>query len=176
MLALAGGVTESAGSQVHIYRQGANGRESHILDLAVLTGSTGLINASSAPMVNMPVQAGDMINVPQAGRYFVDGAVGRPGSYSLGRQFTLTQALANAGGVNIELNSSNIQIHRRKGIGKVDIIDVDLNDLMVATIPDPQIQPEDVIFVPTSTAKYIVKRFVGTLLGGMSVGQVVPRP
>jgi polysaccharide biosynthesis/export protein len=173
MLALAGGVTESAGSQVHIYRQGANGRESHVLDLAVLTGSTGLINASSAPMVNMPVEAGDMINVPQAGRYFVDGAVGRPGSYSLGRQFTLTQALATAGGVDIELNSSNIQIHRRKGIGKVDIIDIDLNDLMVATIPDPQIQPEDVIFVPTSTGKYIVKRFIGTLVGGMSIGQAV---
>ena len=175
MLALAGGVVESAGSQVHIYRQGADGRESHVLDLAVLTGSTGLINASSAPMVNMPVQAGDMINVPQAGRYFVDGAVGRPGSYPLGRQFTLTQALANAGGVDIELNSNDIQIYRRKGIGQVDIIDIDLDELRLATIPDPQIQPEDVIFVPTSTGKYIVRRFIGTLLGGMSIGSVVPR-
>jgi polysaccharide export outer membrane protein len=176
ILASAGGVSERAGTQVHIYRQGTNGRESHVVDLEVLSGSTGLINAGNVPMVNMAVQSGDIINVPQAGMYFVDGAVNRPGSYSLGRQFTLTQALATAGGVNVELNSNSISIYRRKGIGNVEIVEVDFDDLKAGSIPDPQVRPEDVIFVPMSTAKYIVRRFVGTLVGGMSIGQVIPRP
>ena len=36
MLAMAGGVTDRAGTQVHIYRQGAKGRESYVIDLMVL--------------------------------------------------------------------------------------------------------------------------------------------
>jgi polysaccharide export outer membrane protein len=54
--------------------------------------------ASNPGVVNMRGQAGDMINVPQAGMFFVDGAVGRPGSYPLSRPYTLTQALVVAGG------------------------------------------------------------------------------
>ena len=51
----------------------------------------------------MPVQPGDMINVPESGMFFVDGAVRKPGSYPLGRQYSLTQALATAGGIDTEL-------------------------------------------------------------------------
>jgi polysaccharide export outer membrane protein len=174
ILAMAGGVTPKAGSQVHVYRQGPGGRESHVIDLSVLVGSTGLINADNAAKINLPVQAGDMINVPPAGMYFVDGAVRRPGSYPLGRQYYLTQALATAGGVDFELNSNDISIFRRRGPGKVDTIAINLNDVMDGTVPDPQIQPDDVIVVPRSTGKYLVKRFVGSLVGGMSIRGFFP--
>ena len=95
VLAMAGGINERAGSQVHLYRQGPEGRQSYVVDLLAL--------ASNPALVNMPVQAGDVINVQQAGMFFVDGAVGSPGSYALTRPYTLTQALAVAGGVNREL-------------------------------------------------------------------------
>ena len=36
LLAMAGGVSDQAGTQVHIYRQGPNGRETYVIDLAVL--------------------------------------------------------------------------------------------------------------------------------------------
>src|SRR5262245_5674956 len=42
MLAMAGGVSEKAGAQVHIYRHGANGGETHVIDLTVLANSAGL--------------------------------------------------------------------------------------------------------------------------------------
>ena len=54
-------------------------------------------------LVNMPVQAGDVINVPQSGMFFVDGAVRKPGSYPLTQSYTLTQALAIAGGADVDL-------------------------------------------------------------------------
>jgi polysaccharide export outer membrane protein len=171
MLAMAGGVSDKAGSQVHIYRQGANGRETHVIDLVVLANNTGLIHANNAAMINMPVEPGDMVNVPEAGMFFVDGAVRKAGSYPLGRRYSLSQALATAGGVDPELNSNDITIFRRQGPGEVQTIALNLTEVMSGSIAEPQIQPDDVIVVPMSTSKFIVKRFVGTLVGGMSIGQ-----
>jgi polysaccharide export outer membrane protein len=173
LLAMAGGVSEKAGTQVHIYRQGANGRETHVIDLMVLANSTGLINAENATMINMAVEPGDMINVPEAGMFFVDGAVRKPGSYPLGRRYSLTQALATAGGVDPELNSNDISIFRREGPGEIQTIALNLSEVMSGGIADPQIRPDDVIIVPNSTAKFIVKRFIGTLVGGMSIGSFI---
>lgn len=176
VLAMAGGVTEKAGSQVHVYRQGQKGRETHIIDLAVLANSIGLINENNAAMVNMPVQPGDMINIPEVGMFFVDGAVRKPGSYPLGRRYSLTQALATAGGVDHELNADDITIFRRNGPGKIDTISLALNQVVAGKASDPQIYPDDVIVIPTSTGKYFVKRFIGTLVGGLSIGSFIPRP
>ena len=154
MLAMAGGVSDKAGSQVHIYREGPNGRETHVIDLTVLANSTGLINANNAGMINLPVEPGDMINVPEAGMFFIDGAVRRAGSYPLGRRYSLSQALAVAGGVDPELNSNDITIFRRQGPGEFQTIALNLTDMMSGSIADPQIQPDDVIVVPMSTPKY----------------------
>lgn len=170
VLAMAGGVSEKAGGQVHIYRGRGTERETHVIDLAILANGTGLINASNAGMINMPVTAGDMINVPESGMFFVDGAVRKPGSYPLGRQYSLTQALASAGGIDTELYSSEISIFRRKGPGQVETLAFNLDNIMAGTATDPPIQPDDVIMLPVSSAKFFVKRFVGTLVGGISIG------
>jgi polysaccharide export outer membrane protein len=173
LLAMAGGVSEKAGSQVHIYRQQGKERETHVIDLAVLANKVGLINASNAAMINMPVEPGDMINVPEAGMFFVDGAVHKPGSYALGRRYSLSQALATAGGVDVELYSSEISILRRRAPGDMQTIALNLDDVMSGSVADPQIQPDDVIVVPTSGAKYFVRRFIGNLIGGVSLGSLV---
>jgi len=175
MLALAGGVTDKAGNQVHVYRQVDNsqGRQSFVIDLMVLANSAGLINDKNAAMVNMPVQPGDVVNVPQAGMFFVDGAVGKPGSYPLGRRYTLSQALATAGGVNPELaDYSSVSIFRRRGPTNVETIPVDLSAVMSGSATDPQVEADDVVVVPMSTMKYLVKRFVGTIFSGVSGGSI----
>jgi polysaccharide export outer membrane protein len=172
MLAMAGGVSETAGRQVHIYRQGPNGRESHVIDLSVLASNASLINADNVGLVTTPVQSGDVINVPPAGTFFVDGAVRKPGPYPLGRRYSLSQALATAGGMDPELNSSDITIFRRKGSG-MEALSIDHSAIMAGSVVDPQIEADDVIVVPISTAKYVVKRFVGSLINGISIGSMV---
>jgi polysaccharide biosynthesis/export protein len=171
MIAQAGGITEKAGNQVQLYRQDAEGkRQNAIIDLLVLA-NPGANNVDSKDMqiINMPVEAGDVINVPQAGMYFVDGAVHRPGSYPIGRNYTLTQALAAAGGVDPELaDYGSVSIYRRLGPTNVQTIGIDLDDVLARKTPDLQVQPDDVIIVPMSSAKYFVKRFVGTLFSGTS--------
>jgi polysaccharide export outer membrane protein len=176
ILAMSGGVTEKAGSQIHIYRVGPKERENHIIDLSVLANSIGLVSAMNANTINMPVQPGDVINVPEAGMFFVDGAVKKPGSYLLGRRYSLTQALATAGGIDRELNSDEISIFRRNGPGKVETLVFDLDAVLAGKAADPELQPDDVILLPISSGKYFVKRFVGNLIGGLSLGSFVPRP
>jgi polysaccharide export outer membrane protein len=156
LLSMAGGISERAGSQVHLYRQGSEGRQSYIIDLAAL--------ARNPSVVNMPVQPGDVINVPLSGMFFVDGAVTNPGSYPLTQSYTLTQALAIAGGVTVALaNNKEVSIFRRGEGLEAEKLTVNLNDIRDGKADDPQIAPDDVIVVPVSTAKYIVERFLGRI-------------
>ncbi len=176
MVAEAGGITEKAGNQVILYRKEPNGtRQTAVIDLLALANPSGeVIDAKNAHVVNLPVQAGDVINVPQAGMFFVDGAVRKPGSYPLSRSYTLTQALATAGGVDPELaDYASISIYRRLGPTNVKTITVDLDGVMAQKAADPRVEPDDVILVPMSSMKYFVKRFVGTIISGFSVGPAI---
>jgi polysaccharide export outer membrane protein len=160
VLSMAGGINEKAGSQAHLYRQGTQGRQTYVIDLLALANNTA--------QVNMPVQAGDMISVPLAGTFFVDGAVHRPGAYPLSQTYTLTQALVIAGGVNDTLAAySDVTIFRRRNGAEPDKIPIDLKAIFVGTAQDPYVEAEDVILVPVSTSKYIVERFIGRIgIGG----------
>lgn len=173
MLAMAGGLTDKSGNQVHVYRNDDKGKQNIVIDLSVLAGPSPMVQARDSHLTNMPVKVGDVINVPPAGMFFVDGAVAKPGSYPLGRAYTLTQALATAGGVDKELYASNVTIFRRQGPQQADAISVDLHDIQAGRAADPQIAPDDVIVVPVSSAKYFVKRFVGTIISGFSIGGLV---
>jgi polysaccharide biosynthesis/export protein len=164
IIAMAGGVTDQAGTQVQIYREGPNGRENYVIDLAVLASNATLINAKTEGLIAMRVQPGDIINVPIAGTFFVDGAVKRPGSYPLGRRYSLMQALTAAGGVDRDFYSAGITIFRKKASG-TEPISIDLNEVVAGSTVDPEIEADDVILVPTSTAKYVYFRILGQILG-----------
>ena len=173
-LALAGGVTEKAGNQVHVYRQDSKGgRQSIVMDLTTLASGAGIAGDDK---MNFSLEAGDVVNVPQSGMFFVDGAVKNPGSYALGRNYTLTQAVAMAGGADPELaDYTEVTINRRQAGENAQIIPVNLSEVSAGRAADPQVQADDVILVPMSSFKYFVKRFVGTIFSGVSAGSVVGR-
>jgi polysaccharide export outer membrane protein len=160
VLAMAGGVTPAAGTQVHLYRRGPNEQESYVIDLLVLASNPGSYNDKN---INQPIQAGDVVNVPQAGMFFVDGAVKTPGAYPLSRQYSLTQALATAGGVVVDFNSSSISIFRRKT--GMEPMSFDLDAILAGSTSDPQIEADDVIVVPINTLKYVYFRVLGQIVG-----------
>jgi len=167
VLALAGGLTEKAGSQVHIYRNSSEGRLSYVIDLLFLTNGNRSANPESAAFVGMPIEVGDIVNVPQAGTVFIDGAVRTPGSFPIPRRYTLTQALTLAGGVDFELaDYGGTVIFRRQKAGEVETIPVNLNEVLAGKIVDPQIENEDTIVVPVSSVKYFIKRYVGIMISG----------
>ncbi len=167
VLALAGGLTDRAGSQVHIYRNAPEGRQSFVIDLLFLTNGNRSTNPESAALVSMPIQVGDILNVPQAGTVFIDGAVKTPGSFPIPRRYTLTQALTLAGGVDYELaNYGGTVIFRRRTPGEVETIPVNLNEVLAGNAVDPQIEPDDSIVVPVSSVKYFIRRYVGVMISG----------
>jgi hypothetical protein len=55
----------------------------------------------------------------------------------------------------------------------MEAISVDYSAVLAGSAVDPQIEEDDVIIVPMSTAKYLVKRFVGSLIGGVSIGSFI---
>ncbi|MGN6735438.1 MAG: hypothetical protein ACTHMB_26235, partial [Candidatus Binatia bacterium] len=60
-----------------------------------------------------------------------------------------------------------------KGPGELQTIALNLTDVMSGDIADPSIRPDDVIVVPTNAIKFAFKRFVGTLVGGLSIGSFI---
>lgn len=145
VLAQVGGIQDSAGTQVHIYRKNQDKRESHIVDLVTLVNGTGTLDPEALSLLNMPLQAGDVVNVPQAGTFFVDGAIRSPGSFPLSSRYTLTQALTVAGGLNRELaDTTDINIYRRRNGAQAERFSVSWADIMDGKAPDPHIAADDV--------------------------------
>jgi polysaccharide export outer membrane protein len=174
VLAMAGGVTTTAGTQAHLYRRGPNGQQTFIIDLLVLASNPGSYNDKT---LNQPLEPGDVINVPQAGMFFVDGAVRSPGSFPLGRRFTLTQALAIAGGMDRDLSSSEVSIYRKTGSHEIQTISVNFDEILAGKAVDPPIESDDVIIVPISSAKYVWNKYLAQIIfGGVSVRSFVPGP
>jgi len=173
LLSMAGGVTPAAGTQVHLYRRGPNGQENYVIDLLVLASNPGSYNDKN---INQPIQAGDVVNVPQAGMFFVYGAVKTPGSYPIDRRYTLKQALAKAGGLDIDLSSSELVIYRRIDPKEdVQAIPVDFDAVSAGSADDPPIEADDIIVVPVSTVKYVWNRYLFQILfGGMNIRSFIP--
>lgn len=162
ILALAGGVSEKAGGQVHLSRQGPQGPEGYLIDLRALT--------ENAEAHNLLVQADDVINVPKAGQFFVYGAVNKPGSYPLDRPYRLTQALAIAGGTDDTLaRLSDVTIIRSHSTKERDALVVNMQDVLSATKIDPTVEPDDVIVIPVSTTKLLIKRIFERFGMGLTV-------
>jgi polysaccharide biosynthesis/export protein len=118
--------------------------------------------------LNIPVYGGDIINVPKAGTVFVDGAVTRPGAFSLTSGATLVQAIAMAGGLKFEAERSEIQILRMTGNGERQVI---VADYEVAKIDEKyMLKDGDIVLVPRSGFKTVAKAFFLIFRGGVSFG------
>lgn len=162
ILALAGGVNEKASGQVHLSRQGLRGQEGYLIDLLALT--------ENAEAYNLLVQADDIINVPKAGQFFVYGAVNKPGSYMLDRPYRLTQALAIAGGTDDTLsNLRDVTIIRSHAAKERETLVVNLTGVLSDSAIDPVVEADDVIVIPVSTTKLLIKRIFDRFGMGLTV-------
>jgi polysaccharide export outer membrane protein len=101
---------------------------------------------------NIVIRPGDMIRVPprNQGEFYMMGHLARPGVYSLaGRDITLKQAVAAAGGLDPLAWPSRVDIIRRFGENRQEIVPVDLDKIFAGQAPDFFIRPNDVINVGT---------------------------
>lgn len=169
MLMTAGGLKEDAGMICYVIRpsQGDSGSgkaETLVIDLNEL-----LINGNFS--LNVPVFAGDVINVPKGGVVFVDGAVKNPGVFTMKGRTTLIQAITMAQGLSPVAEQDDIRIFRENGKGEREVIQVDYDGIQSGNKPDILLAENDVIIVPESGAKNFFNGFINTLKGFITFGK-----
>lgn len=169
-LAAAKGLEDNAGRTVYLTRTEENGgRETFVIDLDQLLRKG---NTES----NIVLKPGDVVYVPEAGTVFVQGAVRKPGSYSMKeRSTTVTQSIAMAGGITTYANGSDVKLVSHTENGKSEIVDLDLEKIKAGEAEDPVVRDSDVIIVGASGFKRLVYGLrVNFLLGLIGVGYDPP--
>src|SRR5574341_1092120 len=126
-----------------------------------------LLNGS--PDANPFVQPGDIVSIPEADQIFVTGSVIKPGAYALLTRLTLTQAVALAGGVNMEAARSRVRLIRQEpGAAERKETIYNLDDIHRRKIQDIALLPNDIIEVPNSTMKVATRNMLGVSINMLS--------
>jgi len=113
---------------------------------------------SSGKDSNPELSAGDTIVISQMGLIYVLGEVRRPGGFLLNREDALTvmQSLALAEGILPTAAKSSAKLIRTTAKGR-DEIPLNLQAILKSRTTDLAMQDNDILFVPSSTAKGIWK-------------------
>ncbi len=143
----AGGLAPSHGGKVFVIRTASNGLTDQIevgIDDLFLRGE---------PRANLPIFAGDLVNVPEAVEVSVSclGEVESPGLYrwSSSQRITLLAVIAQAGGLT-ERAARRISVRRAGPNGETQEFEVDYKQVISGRRPDPELHPGDVVFVKQS--------------------------
>ncbi len=148
VLLLAGGLPSNASHTVKIVRPGEP--EPIVVDLG-----TDLASSTTA---NVFVHPHDIIQITRASVVYVLGAFGHQGSVPLDQSspLTLLQLAALSGGLNFEGKYNDLRIIRTIGSER-KVVEVDIKKVRDGTAPDPVLQANDIVLLPTNSAKAIVK-------------------
>ena len=115
-LALAGSPTSNASSEVIVSRQ--PDKPGGALEIVHLNRRDLELGRAGYDMV---LRTGDIINVPTAQRFYVDGQVRNPGYYVLEVGMTIQQAVVLAGGLNERGSDRGISVTRTVDGKSVDV-------------------------------------------------------
>lgn len=187
LITFAGGPRTNAGGTVHIIHNGdhnhcaqnpakvqttengenkvqttENGENADQVSSAITSVKLRDLLAGAADS-NPFVQPGDVISVPETDQIFVTGSVFKPGAFPLSPTLTLTQAVALAGGVNLEGSNGKVRLIRGEpGKGERKETTYSINDINRRKIQDVALAPNDIIEVPSSTMRAASRGILGT--------------
>ena len=133
MLALAGGVSDSAADRLILTRNEAGQQKKYEVDLVALLQNGDLTQ-------NHSLLAGDVVFVPRMDVFYVYGEVHSPGRFRLERDMTVMQAIAVSGGLTPRASEKDLTLKRRLA-GKIESYDVELTQVL---------KPDDVLYVRAS--------------------------
>lgn len=108
------------------------------------------------PKLNVLVYPGDVVKVPTADLVYVIGEVTKPGGFQLksNENVSVLQAIALAEGLKHTSASSRSKIIRTDpATGKRQEIPIDLGKIVAGKLPDPMLEPRDIVFVPNSAGR-----------------------
>jgi polysaccharide export outer membrane protein len=116
---------------------------------------------------NIVIVPHDLIVVSRVGVVYILGAFAKQGAIPLDQDspLTLLQATTLSGGEGYEGRYEDLRLIRTNGLTRT-VVKVDLKRIIRGQDPDPILQADDVIFLPTNILKGAIKSGgIGTLLG-----------
>jgi len=154
----AGGLTDKAGRTVTV---------AHRDDPKNPVTLTLSNDAAKTAENNIELLPGDTLIVSKAGIIYVVGEVNRPGAFVMeDNKITASQVLAMAAGPTrmAVLNATKMIRHTPEGLKDIPL---PLKKVLEAKIPDIELQPDDIIWVPSSKTKGIASTGVATILNAL---------
>jgi polysaccharide export outer membrane protein len=144
VVAAAGGLSDRAGQTAVLYH-----KEHPDLMITVSLRENALGDDNNAALI----QPGDTIVVKRADVVYVVGDVGHPSGLIMdGGNLTVLQAIALVGGTTRTAKMNGVKIIHKGDNGMTEI-SVPLKKILQAKAPDVPMQPNDILFVPSSAAK-----------------------
>lgn len=144
----AGGLTRDAGSDIIIIRQLPDGTSTSLrisIDDLFLKGDAKL---------NVPLEAGDIVNIPvdKIVAVYIFGQVKTPGALQVKKSAipTLLQAIAQAGGFTDRASRGGVIIKRKDETGKEKEIKVNARSILNNKQKDVPLLENDTVYVPES--------------------------
>lgn len=168
IISAAGGLPPSASHTVRIIRPGRN-------EPIVVNLGTDLTNSEAA---NMLIYPRDIIQISRAGVIYVLGAFRNQGSLALDQSMPLTliQVAALSGGVGFEGRYEDLRLIRTFGTER-RVVEVDVKKVIQGKAPDPILQANDIVFLPTNNMKAALKSLgVGGVIGLVTLLVAYVRP
>jgi polysaccharide export outer membrane protein len=129
------------------------------------------------PQDNVEVKPNDIVSVPRASLIYVTGQVMRSGGFPIseGETITALQALSLAGGFDHGASPKNTRILRSSANhSERQEIAVDLKEISDGSKADVILEPDDILFIPTSAPKKAALRAVEAAIQ-MGTGVVIWR-
>jgi polysaccharide export outer membrane protein len=156
-----GGLPNTASHVITINRPGVP--EPITIDLGV--------DPAKSALADIPIFPRDTIIVPRVGVIYLLGAFRTQGAIPLQQNspLTLMKVAALAGGPGFEGKTGDLRIIRSVGVSR-QVVRVDIKKVMNGKAPDPVLEAEDIVFLPSSSMKAAIKSGgIGTLLGIASI-------
>jgi polysaccharide export outer membrane protein len=147
-LAKAEGLNSDAGPELLITRPGADFSERILLK--------DLIDGSE-PRLNIVLEGGEGIRVPEARKIYVLGNVKKPGAFPVkdGSENTVLKLLAMVEGVT-PYSTKQAYIYRSAGDGQPrQEIPLELKKILARKAPDVSLSPDDILYIPDATGSRI---------------------
>jgi polysaccharide export outer membrane protein len=140
----------TAGNTIQIMRRATDDSPAETITISVED-----LSQNGKSELNVPIQAGDTINVLQAGSIFVVGEVPQPGEFVLrqGKPITVAQAVARAGGFGKEAKKHQCLIVRLHRDNTKEEIPVNAAKILDGSLNDVPLMPNDILFVPANKVK-----------------------
>ena len=154
-ISAAGGTTPKAGKSVTVTHRGQP-ESPQTVELSYEEGRS---------TSNVMIRPGDTVMVSKAGIVYVIGDLKEPTGIVMEKsQLTVLQAVSMAHGANSTAALGSAKLIRKASSSDPQEIPIPLDKILAAKSPDLALQPDDILFVPTSMAKTVTRRGLEAML------------